>query len=154
MPAAQKAQARHTVRKPRASQTRPEARALPGAGTKGKSGTLPGWNELATANQRLIRGDRGNSFLEKISTKRFALLIVVTAILCTLYVGHVHATQDLLAEVQRARRENLRLHLKYNRLKGEFDRMIGPSAIYGRASGIGLIEDPAFGPTIRIEDSW
>jgi hypothetical protein len=154
MPVAHKAQARYTVRKPRTSQTRQEVRAVSGAGTKGKSGTLPGWNELATDNQRRSRGDKGNSFLEKISTKRFALLIVVTAILCTLYVGHVHATQDLLAELQRERRENLRLHLKYNRLKGEFDRMIGPGAIYERANGIGMTEDPAFGPTIRLEDSW
>jgi hypothetical protein len=78
------------------------------------------------------------------------VLIVVLAILFTTYVGHVHATQDLLANVQQLRRENLELHLKYNRLKGDFDRMVGPGVIYERAGRLGLVEDATYGPTIEV----
>ena len=152
MAVAQQAEARYKVRKPRRSQSRPDDATSGRDRQRGKSDSLPGWNDLAKSNQRQPGAGRSHSFLERISTKRFALLIVGTAILFTLYIGHVHATQDLAAEVQLARRDNLRLHLKYNRLKGEFDRMIGPAVIYDRARGIGLIEDPAFGPTIRAEE--
>lgn len=78
-------------------------------------------------------------------------LILVIAALFTLYVGHVHATQALLADLEGARRDNLRLHLKHNRLKGEFDRATGPAVIYERARALGLEEGVAYGPTIRIE---
>lgn len=153
MAVAQQAEARYKVRRPRRSRSRPDDDAASGRDRqRGNSESLPGWNDLAKSNQRQPGTGRSHSFLERISTKRFALLIVGTAILFTLYIGHVHATQDLAAEVQLARRENLRLHLKYNRLKGEFDRMIGPAVIYDRARGIGLIEDPAFGPTILVDE--
>jgi hypothetical protein len=90
--------------------------------------------------------------LDAISTSRFAALVLAIAAAFTLYVGHVHATQDVLAETQRARRENLRLHLKYNRLKGEFDRATGPATITLRARALGLEEGIQYGPTISIED--
>ncbi len=131
------------------------SRAAPSARRRGKSNsrTLPGWKDLSGSNERRQAGSRPGSFLERISTTRFALLIVSLAALFTLYVGHVHATQDLLVEVQQERRENLRLHLKYNRLKGDFDEMVGPSVIYNRARNLGLIENPAFGPSIEVEGS-
>ncbi len=75
------------------------------------------------------------------------MLLAVT--MFTLYVGHVQATQDVLADVQELRRENLRLHLRYNRVKGEFDRMTGPEVIYRRAKELGLEEGFAYGPAIR-----
>ncbi|MEX0600480.1 MAG: hypothetical protein WD021_02820 [Rhodothermales bacterium] len=86
------------------------------------------------------------------STTRFTLLVSGLALLFTVYIGHVHATQNLLNELQQERRENLRLHLKYNRLKGDFDEMVGPSVIYQRARSLGLVEDPAFGPSIEVDN--
>ena len=79
------------------------------------------------------------------------MLVLVVATAFTLYVGHVHDMQELLANLQREQRENLRLHLKYNRLKGEFDRATGPAIIYERAREMGLQEGIEYGPTIVIE---
>lgn len=86
--------------------------------------------------------------MEKISTVQFALLLLFVAISITLYVGHVQATQQVLSEMQQARKENLRLHLKLNRLRGDFDRATGPAVVYQRAKEIGLEEGIAYGPTI------
>ena len=111
---------------------------------------MPGWKDLgATKEKRSGRTSQG-AYLERFSNTRFMALILVVAALFTLYVGHVHATQALLAELQRARRDNLRLHLKHNRLKGEFDQATGPAVIYERARQIGLEESIVYGPTIRI----
>ena len=151
MAVARKVSTRHSVRKARSSRpTKPSERAVR-AKSNELTEALPGWNELAKANQRLQGSGRRGTFLERISTTRFALLIGAIALLFTMYVGHVHATQELLAHVQQLRRENLQLHLKYNRLKGEFDQMVGPSVIYDRAHKLGLEEDAVYGPTIEID---
>ena len=83
-------------------------------------------------------------------TLRFALLMVAVGALFTLYVGHVYATQELAAEVQQLQRENHRLILKHNRLRGEFDRMTAPSVILHRAEVLGLESGSAYGPTISL----
>lgn len=140
-------------RQTRPSSTRPASDTPRRSRRKGGSDVLPGWSDLTRANQRTHGAGKGVGLLENVPTRRFALLVASIAILCTMYVGHVHATQDLLADVQEVRRENLRLHLKYNRLKGEFDRMTGPAAIYERAGRMGLVEEPAFGPTIELNQS-
>lgn len=142
---------RYRLRKPRPSNGRSRSNAVRRTQRRRPAETLPGWNDLASANRRRARRDTRHPFLERVSTTRFAVLIVGAAFLITLYVGHVHATQGLLAEVQQERRENLRLHLKHNRLKGEFDRMVGPAVIYHRARALGLVEESAFGPPIEIE---
>lgn len=116
----------------------------------GRTSALPGWNDLSNANKHTSGGNRDATLLARIPTNRFALLIISLAVLFTAYVGHVHATQDLLADVQQLRRANLTLHLKYNRLKGDFDRMVGPGVIYERANRLGLVEDVSYGPTIEV----
>ena len=152
MAVARTTKTRHRNRKARRPQT--TRRSAPAAHPSRNAHTeaLPGWSDLAKANQRVPGSGSRGTFLEKISTTRFALLIIGIAVLFTLYIGHVHATQDLLADVQQLRRENLQLHLKYNRLKGEFDGMIGPGVIYDRARMLGLEEDPVYGPTITIDE--
>ncbi len=113
---------------------------------------MPGWRDLATSNERVQPRPRPAALIDKVPTVRFALLLLLLAAGITLYVGHVQATQDALAQVQQARRENLRLHLKLNRLKGDFDRATGPAVIYERARALGLEEGIAYGPTIRETD--
>ena len=140
----------YTVRKP--SSNKPVARKVtrpPAKHPKTYSG-LPGWKDLAAKNERTPRsGKKGIGGLP-VSTARFVLMLVTAVTLFTLYVGHVHSTQELLADVQELRRENLRLHLRYNRVKGEFDRLTGPKTIYDRAHSIGLEEGFTYGPTIQI----
>lgn len=115
-------------------------------------GDLPSWTHLESKANRKVRALAGSPFLEAVSTVRFALVLAVVAGAFTLYVGHVHATQELLEETQMAREANHRLHLKYNRVKGQYDRLIGPAEIHRRASALGLIEDAAYGPTVVLED--
>lgn len=151
--ATKKTSRRYTVRKPTAkkpaTRTHAERRAKPRP--RVYSG-LPAWKDLSGDNAREpVR--KGVVRLAPVSTLRFGLLMLVVAALFTAYVGHVHATQEVLAEVQQERRENLRLHLKYNRVKGEFDRMTGPSVIYERARQIGLQEGYSYGPSILISGS-
>jgi len=110
---------------------------------------LPGWKDLSDAPSTRKRDSE--SFLEQVSTVRFALVVLALAAAFTAYVGHVHATQDLLARVQEARRTNQTLHLKHNRLKGEFDRATGPAVIHERARALGLEESLAYGPPITVE---
>lgn len=119
--------------------------------TNGASEALPGWSDLARSNRKSRGSNRSGAFLESVPTTRFALIVTLLAVAFTMYVGHVHATQELLADVQQLRRQNLQLHLKHNRLKGDFDRMVGPGVIYERAHRLGLVEDVRYGPTIEID---
>lgn len=114
-------------------------------------GALPSWRQLESKKNRRLKQDPTSPFLDAISTARFALLLAAVAAAFTLYVGHVHATQDLLARTEQVQKENHRLHLKYNRLKGDFDRMTGPAEIHRRARALGLVEDTEFGNTIVID---
>ena len=113
--------------------------------------TLPSWKQLESKKNRRLKRDAASPFLDAVSTVRFALILAAVATAFTLYVGHVHATQDILAKTEAARKENHRLHLKYNRLKGEFDRMTGPAEVHRRANALGFIEDAAYGPTITLD---
>lgn len=112
---------------------------------------LPSWADLEPSTNRRRSDTATGSFLENVSTGRFALLILAIAALFTLYVGHVHATTDLYNQLQDARTENQRLHLKHNRLKGAYDRRTGPSVIYDRARALGLQESVTYGPPITVE---
>jgi len=111
---------------------------------------LPSWTDLETPP---TRGDADDgAFLQSVSTVRFALLVLLLAGAFTLYVGHVHATEDLLSQVQEARTENRRLHLKHNRLKGAYDRKVSPKAIYERARELGLRSTTSYGPSITLPE--
>lgn len=112
---------------------------------------LPSWTDLEPPKNRR-RSTSDGAFLENVSTLRFALLILAVAAVFTLYVGHVHATSDLYSQLQQARTENQRLHLKHNRLRGERDRRAGPSVIYERARELGLQESVTYGPPISIDE--
>jgi cell division protein FtsL len=113
--------------------------------------TLPSWKQLESKKNRRLKQDRGSSlFLDAVSTVRFALILAAVATAFTVYVGHVHATHDILAKTEAARKENHQLHLKYNRLKGEFDRMTGPAEIHRRANALGLVEDAAYRATVTL----
>ncbi len=113
---------------------------------------LPSWSDLdPPKNKRTRTTEPDDSFLRSVSTARIALIVVGLAAAFTLYVGHVHATQQLLSDLQDARSANQTLHLKHNRLKGAFDRKTGPSVIYERARALGLRESVSYGPTIVAE---
>ena len=115
------------------------------------STALPGWTDLETPSNSRTSDPNDETFLQKVSTVRFAAIVLLVASAFTLYVGHVHATKNLLGQVQEARVENQRLHLKRNRLQGEFARKTSPSVIYERAREMGLEESVTYGPPVSIE---
>lgn len=110
---------------------------------------LPDWADLqADAAPRVSPAE---SYLAQISTPRFFVLVFALAAACTLYVGHVHATQHTLAMLQETRQDNLRLHLKHNRLKSTYDANTGPAVIYERSAALGLEQSISYGPTIEVK---
>lgn len=112
---------------------------------------VPGWNDLVKEeNKRLVGKKEEGSFFGAISTLRFTLGVLAVACVFTLYVGHVYATQDLLAEVQSERKDNLSLRLEYNRTKGLYDAAIGPAVIHQRARELGLEEKMISGPPVQL----
>ena len=114
---------------------------------------LPSWSDLEPKrNQIRKEPDDDGSFLENVSTVRFGLLVLVLAALFTLYVGHVHAPQQVLRAVQGAQQLNPSPHLKHNRLKGAFDQATGPSVIYDRARGLGLREAVPTGRKVVVNE--
>jgi hypothetical protein len=127
------------------------------AGGSGGSGwarhgtALPGWTDLEGPKNRHRRARENESFLQGVSTGRFALLVLLVAGAFTLYVGHVHATKDLLNDVQEARTANQRLHLKHNRLQGVYDRKTSPHVIYERARAMGLEASVSYGPPVTVD---
>jgi hypothetical protein len=113
---------------------------------------LPSWKDLdKPTNERIQGRPQEVGFLATVSTTRFAVLILAIAAAFTLYVGHVHGMQDLLVDLQSVRQDNMRLHLEYNRLKGNFDRATGPSLIQERARALGFVERQTYGATIKMD---
>lgn len=114
---------------------------------------LPDWTDLEPRkNKRQGDTSSDDSFLERISTVRFAVIVLLLGGAFTLYVGHVHATRSLLNEVQELRTTNKRLHLKRNRLQGQFARKTSPSVIYERARELGLRASVTYGPPVSVEE--
>ncbi len=89
--------------------------------------------------------------VKTISTAGFAVLVLMVATIFTLYIGHVYATQELLNSLQQAQRENLRLHLQHNELKGRYDEATGPSVIHARAPALGLVGEFSYAQPAEAE---
>ena len=155
-PAAQKTRTRKPApnavrRKKRTAARKQQGRGKKPTRRKSSTGAFPSWRDLATGNERDAQRPHTLAQIDKVSTARFGLVLLAVATLFTLYIGHVHATQDLLDELQQARRANLQLHLQHNRLKGTFDQATGPAVVYQRAGAMGLEEGIVYGPTVKME---
>ena len=124
-----------------------------GSASDRKTSSLPDWSEIdRPENRRVAQRRRQTTGPAAWPTARTLLWLVVFGVLLTLYIGHVHATKQLLVQVQDLRQENLQMHLKYNRLRGELQESAGPATVYERARRLGLTEGSSFGPTIHIDE--
>lgn len=110
---------------------------------------LPGWEHLGGVAPARSRG-RTEKVLSRVSTTRFLLYVVVLCIASITYVNHVYATQELLTELEKVRRENQQLHLRLNRLKATFDAATAPALVIPRARDLGLEEEVGYGPEIQL----
>ncbi len=109
-----------------------------------------GWSDLGGAPSA-PRAGRIERVLARMSSRRVLALLIAGAALFTAYEGHVYATSDALVAVQAARHENARLHLKLNRLRGEFDAATSPAVVVARARALGLSEGIGYGPAIHVD---
>ena len=143
-PVSRPAKSRAATRKPRRS----------AASRAATSAKLPGWSDLAGKKNKATKKKSAKGvkpgLVDGVPTLRFAVLLVAACALFTLYVGHIYATQALVADVQTLRKDNLRLVLKHNRLRGEFDRMTSPTVILDRAAALGLAPSGDYAPTIHL----
>ncbi|MCY3628703.1 MAG: hypothetical protein OXG94_01680 [Bacteroidetes bacterium] len=96
--------------------------------------TVRSWQELTIIDESTPE----RKVIARISTLQFGLIIFLLAGILTGYIGHIHTSQDLLAEINTQRRENVRLHLQHNRLVADYNAFVGPSVIYERAGVLGL----------------
>jgi hypothetical protein len=144
-----KAPARNSVKKTHTSKTRASAKSQIKTKTRAKRITTrksvildtPGWKDLKTAgNGRVESKGKESRLLNTLSTVRFSLGILVVAVLVSLYVGHVQATQDLVNDVYLARKENLSLSTQLDKTQGAYNTKIGPAVIYPLAYELGLHE--------------
>lgn len=109
------------------------------------------WADL-TGNAGEARARRVRKKKERaISTRRYGLVIILLAVVGTLYIGHQYESQKLVEEVQQLRGERTRLVLQKNRLKGEFDEMTAPSVILRRAEALGLQSGGHYAPPIIVD---
>lgn len=116
-------------------------------------GVTPGWNDLLTDNSaRTASLKTPEGRLAAMSTAKVALVILAVAGLFTLYVGHIYATQDLLADVQRLRTEKMELFLQKNQLSSAWDRATAPHVISRRARELNFRESVPQGEPIIVED--
>lgn len=112
---------------------------------------IPGWEALSKAAPQRKKPD-ASATQPTVTTARFALWLTGLALSATLYVGHVHATQQLYESLHALKKNNLRLHLTLDQLRGELDRSAGPAVLYPKARRLGLKEGYGFGPTIRLQN--
>jgi hypothetical protein len=131
---------------PMVEEARPTKRARTGAAS---SIALPGWEALPGGSSKR-KSKQFWQRLDSVSTARFTRWLFGIGVAATLYVGHVHATQSTFERLHAIRKENLRLHLERDRLKGELDHATGPTVIYPRAHKLGLEEGLEYGETIVV----
>lgn len=123
-----------TVVKPKTASSRSKA-------TFKAEKTEIGWGDLVTSNDKKKSAHpEAESFLNTLSTARFAAVLLSILTLFTLYVGHVLTSQELLKNVQTLRRENQTLTLRLNQLQAAEDEIEGPNTIFDRAKALGLEE--------------
>ncbi|MBE2187623.1 MAG: hypothetical protein IAE99_12705 [Rhodothermales bacterium] len=113
------------------------------------SGRLPGWGDLGMTPMA-IRVSRMEALSARLPAQRFYLVLLVMLLGVVGYVGHVYATKQLYRSLQTARSQNLALHLKHNRLRGELDAATAPSVVVSRALALGLEEGMVYGPTVPM----
>lgn len=146
---------RKTAAKPAKAATRAKVTSKTAAQsqTKPKRDTPfgPSWNALEKDNARKRRKREAQpTFIGSLSTVKFVLGVLAVAIVFTLYVGHVYATQELVQQVERLSRERLELDLEYNRVRGQFDRVTGHDDIWERARALGLREAVPTGERLEV----
>ena len=157
--------------KPAPKRPAPSAKTAARKARRGTGEALPAWGDLKTppksalskragrakagakkATQEAAAKVRRARPLDVVPSLRFGLVTLAVCVVLTLFLGHAYATRATLDELQDARRLNEQLRLTHQRLRGDADRRVRPSAVLSGAARLGLEEGVAYGPTIHLAD--
>ncbi len=119
-------------------------------------------NGTGKKRMRSANGNYGKRISQKEQKKRISfpklkpwkviLCAVILGALGILYLNHLFATQQLLREVQQLEREYNQVKRLHSDYRLTYDRMIGPSEIYGKAKGMGFINGGPAEKVIEVEN--
>lgn len=89
--------------------------------------------------------------LPSIPAWKLILGAILLGALGVLYLNHVFATQELLAEVQQLENEYQKTKRRHEDYRLTYDRMIGPKEIYEKAKNQGFINGGPANKVITVE---
>lgn len=89
--------------------------------------------------------------LPSIAPWKIILAVITLGALGILYLSHVFATQQLLAEVQQMEQQYNRAKRSHDSYRLRYDRMIGPAEISAKAKELGFINGGPAEKVIEVE---
>ncbi len=84
----------------------------------------------------------------------FTAGVTLVAVVLTLYIGHIYATQELVNNLETQRREGLELRSERARLMGKVAEATKPTTIYRWAAELGLEEGGPYAAIIYVANDY
>lgn len=94
---------------------------------------------------------KGKLTLPKVAPWKIILAVITLGALGILYLSHVFATQQLLAEVQQMEQQYNQAKRSHDSYRLMYDRMIGPAEISAKAKELGFINGGPAEKVIEVE---
>ncbi len=133
------------------TQAKPNRRPKAKNGSKGFSTKANGSGN----GSRVVYGKKRNNdkkfSLPSISAWKLIVGAIIIGALGLLYLNHVFATQQLLAEVQQIENKYQKAKRRHEDYRLTYDRMIGPKEIYDKAKEQGFINGGPADKVITVE---
>ncbi len=127
------------MKKRRAKQNRRKSSGRKGSTKKRSSRTASGNHGRRVKRSKLS--------LPSVEPWKIIIGIVIAGLLGMLYLNHVFATQELLAEVQKKEQQYNQVKRSHDSYRLIYDRMIGPAEISAKAKRLGFING---GPAEKV----
>ncbi len=121
----------------------------PNSRKKTKSASATKTWKKNTPNKKL---ERDNIVFPRFKPGVVILLSLIIGGVGFIYLTHVFATQSLLKEVQALESEFSKTRHNYEELKLRYDRLIGPSEIYEKATNAGFINGGPADYIIKVDE--
>ncbi|MDX1637103.1 MAG: hypothetical protein R3281_03970 [Balneolaceae bacterium] len=136
----------------RKGNTRPNKRPSAKHGTRrsGKRSASNGSGNVVYGKKRSRKKESSFS-LPSLPAWKIILGAIVIGALGVLYLNHVFATRQLLAEVQQLENEYQKAQRRYEDYRLTYDRMIGPKEIYEKAKEQGFVNGGPADKVITVE---
>lgn len=116
------------------------------SGRKGNTGKRSSKTGSGNHGRRARKG-KTKRLLPSVEPWKIILGIVIAGLLGMLYLNHVFATQELLAEVQKKEQQYNQVKRSHDSYRLMYDRMIGPAEISTKAKRLGFVNG---GPAEKV----